>query len=82
MRKISLVAVAVLVLASGALRADVNPKNFDLTVKPQDDFYRFVNGTYLKSTALGVPMPSCRSATRTPCGSSASAPPPRAPRAP
>ena len=52
MLKRTLAAVAVLVLASGALRADVNPKNFDLTVKPQDDFYRFVNGTYLKSTAI------------------------------
>ncbi len=37
-------------LAAG--RADVTPANFDLSVKPQDDFYRFVNGTYLKNTPI------------------------------
>jgi putative endopeptidase len=39
-------------LLAAAVRADVTPANFDLTVKPQDDFYRFVNGTYLKTTAI------------------------------
>src|SRR5882762_8123359 len=34
------------------LRADVDLKNFDLSIKPQDDFYRFVNGTYLKNTPI------------------------------
>lgn len=33
-------------------RAEINPANFDRTVKPQDDFYRFVNGTWLKNTAI------------------------------
>jgi predicted metalloendopeptidase len=52
MRKLTLAAAAVLALASGAIRADVSPKNFDLTVRPQDDFYRYVNGTYLKTTVI------------------------------
>ena len=34
------------------VRADVTPANFDLSVKPQDDFYQFVNGTYLKNTPI------------------------------
>ena len=39
-------------LAASCLHADVTPANFDLAVKPQDDFYRYVNGTYLKNTAI------------------------------
>ncbi len=33
-------------------RADVDPRNFDLSVKPEDNFYQFVNGTYLKNTPI------------------------------
>ncbi len=47
----SLLTAALLLAAAGA-RADVTPANFDLTVKPSDDFYRFVNGTYLKTTEI------------------------------
>ena len=38
---------------SVAARADFVPGNFDTTVKPQDDFYRYANGTWIKNT----PMP-------------------------
>ncbi len=44
--------VAAAWLAAAGLRADVTPANFDLAVKPQDDFYRYVNGTYLKNLAI------------------------------
>ena len=44
--------LGVAALAALAARADVTPANFDLTVKPADDFYRFVNGTYLKNTPI------------------------------
>jgi predicted metalloendopeptidase len=50
MRKYMLVLSA-LGLALAA-RAEFNPANFDTTVKPQDDFFQFVNGTWLKNTAI------------------------------
>ncbi len=50
MRKLMLVLSA-LGLALAA-RAEFNPGNFDPTVKPQDDFFQFVNGTWLKNTAI------------------------------
>ncbi len=39
-------------LPAGLLRAGIDLKNFDLTVKPQDDFYRYVNGTWLKENPV------------------------------
>ena len=33
-------------------RASFVPENFDNTVKPQDDFYRYANGSWLKRTAI------------------------------
>ena len=44
-------AVALFLLASG-LRAGVDPQNFDLSVKPQDDFFRYVNGAWLKTVTI------------------------------
>lgn len=41
-----LAAAFSLFLASGA-RGQLDLRNFDLTVKPQDDFYRHANGTWL-----------------------------------
>jgi len=38
-----------LVLAAVAVRAEIDPKNFDLTAKPQDDFYQYANGGWLKA---------------------------------
>ncbi|MBA4137210.1 MAG: peptidase M13 [Opitutus sp.] len=47
---------ALFVLAAGALalcaRAEINPATFDRSVKPQDDFNLFVNGTWLKNTQI------------------------------
>jgi len=45
------VLAAALALGAGA-RAAIDPKNFDLAVKPQDDFYRYVNGTWLKNNPI------------------------------
>ena len=36
----------------GALTSGLFLQNFDRTVRPQDDLYRFVNGTWLKNTAI------------------------------
>jgi predicted metalloendopeptidase len=44
-------AMAVLALAIGS-RASVDPATFDLSVKPQDDFFRYTNGTWLKNTPI------------------------------
>jgi putative endopeptidase len=35
-----------------ALTSGVTLQNFDRSVRPQDDFYRFVNGTWLKNTEI------------------------------
>ena len=51
MRKLILAAAAALLLGASA-QAALDPKNFDLTVKPQDDFYHFANGTWLKSNPI------------------------------
>jgi endothelin-converting enzyme len=56
-------ALAILVLTAGALAAQnpappkplvagVNQANFDKSERPQDDFYRYVNGTWLKQTSI------------------------------
>lgn len=56
-----------ILLAAGALAAQApaevpspslgfDPANFDTTVRPQDDFYRFANGTWLRNT----PVPADR----------------------
>ncbi len=34
------------------LKSGIDKANFDLTVKPQDDFYQYVNGTWLKNTEI------------------------------
>ncbi|MGL6222793.1 MAG: peptidase M13, partial [Steroidobacteraceae bacterium] len=38
--------------ATPALSSGLLLQNFDRTVRPQDDFYRFVNGTWLKNTEI------------------------------
>ena len=35
-----------------ALALGVDTKNFDKSVRPQDDFYRYVNGTWLKTAQI------------------------------
>lgn len=43
---------AAAVLAAPALVSGMLLANFDRTVRPQDDLYRFVNGTWLKNTEI------------------------------
>lgn len=50
-RLLATAAVAILLSTCG-VRAGVEPKNFDLSVKPQDDFFRYVNGTWLKNVTI------------------------------
>ncbi|MCO7223933.1 M13 family metallopeptidase [Pleionea sp. CnH1-48] len=38
--------------AEKALSSGVFTENFDSSVRPQDDFYRYVNGTWLKNTQI------------------------------
>ena len=48
---VTLAVASALFLALGA-RAEIDRKNFDLAVKPQDDFYRHANGTWLKNNPV------------------------------
>jgi putative endopeptidase len=41
-----------------ALRSGIEQANFDRSVRPQDDFYRYVNGTWLKTTQIPADKPS------------------------
>ena len=43
--------MAAFFLAAGT-RASVEPQNFDLSVRPQDDFFRYANGTWVKNTPI------------------------------
>ncbi len=52
MRKLPLVAAAATLALTLGARAEIDLKNFDLTVKPQDDFYHYTNGTWLKNTPI------------------------------
>ena len=47
----ALAIASAFLLAPGA-RAGIELKNFDPTVKPQDDFFRHVNGTWLKNVTI------------------------------
>ena len=47
-------AVLAMFFLHAGLRAEVDPKNFDPAVKPQDDFYQYANGGWLKAN----PIPS------------------------
>jgi predicted metalloendopeptidase len=52
MRKLALAASAALALLLGAARGEVNLQNIDPTVKPQDDFFHYADGTWLKTVAI------------------------------
>jgi predicted metalloendopeptidase len=45
------ILAAGLVLGHG-LRANIDPRNFDASVKPQDDFNKFVNGGWIKANPV------------------------------
>jgi len=49
MKRPALAAVALIFAFALGVRADIDPKNFDPAVKPQDDFYQYVNGGWLKA---------------------------------
>ena len=50
--RIHFLAVLTAVAGLAAARADINPANFDQTVKPGDDFYRYANGRWLATHAI------------------------------
>jgi putative endopeptidase len=52
MRKLTLAAAAAVLSFTLGLRAEINPQNFDPSVKPQDDFFRYVNGGWLKTVVI------------------------------
>jgi len=46
-------AVSAQAPATGGSRSSgINPANFDRIVRPQDDFYRFANGEWLRTTRI------------------------------
>ncbi|HHJ52757.1 MAG TPA: peptidase M13, partial [Caldithrix abyssi] len=49
-----LFAMSLLLFSCGKpeLKSGIDKSNFDLSVRPQDDFYRYVNGTWLKKTEI------------------------------
>ncbi len=51
-RSFATCTVAFSLALAGAARAEIDLKNFDLSVKPQDDFYRYANGTWLKENPI------------------------------
>jgi len=53
MRTLPRAAHAAFVLALTTLaHAEINPKNFDPEIRPQDDFYRYANGAWLKNNPV------------------------------
>ena len=39
----------------GALKSGLDPAQFDKTVRPQDDLFRYVNGGWLAKTEIPAP---------------------------
>jgi len=52
MRLHTLAVLAAALCLASAGRAGIDPKNFDLTVKPQDDFDQFANGGWKKANPV------------------------------
>jgi predicted metalloendopeptidase len=53
MRKLPLAALAALtLLVAGSTHAEIDLKNFDLSAKPQDDFYQYANGGWIKANPV------------------------------
>ena len=52
MTKLTFAAVAALIGFTSALSAGVDLQYFDRSVKPQADFFRYVNGTWLKTVVI------------------------------
>jgi putative endopeptidase len=51
------VAAASLVSAQSALKSGLDPAGFDKSVRPQDDLFRYVNGTWLTKTEIPADRP-------------------------
>ena len=58
MHQPTLAALAVACALTLGLRAEIDPKNFDTSIKPQDDFYRYANGAWLKNNPVPPEFPS------------------------
>ncbi len=58
--------VAAAAAVAPALTSGLFLQNFDRTVRPQDDLYRFVNGTWLKTTEIPADKSNYGSFTRWP----------------
>jgi predicted metalloendopeptidase len=50
-------AAAALVSAQSALKSGLDPSGFDKSVRPQDDLFRYVNGTWLTKTEIPADRP-------------------------
>src|SRR4051794_30321705 len=45
-------AAAIFFFVCNTIRAEIDPQGFDRSIKPQDDFYDYVNGTWLKTATI------------------------------
>lgn len=52
MRKFALAAVAAVLVGAGNLSAGIDLQGFDPSAKPQDDFFRYVNGKWLDTVTI------------------------------
>jgi putative endopeptidase len=52
MSRQTLVAICGALSLAFAVRAEIDPRNFDPAVRPQDDFYQFANGGWLKANPV------------------------------
>ena len=52
MKSLPLAVALAAVAGASVVSAGVSPQNFDPTVKPQDDFFRYVNGGWIKTTTI------------------------------
>lgn len=56
MRNLTVAFVGASLLLGSALHAAIQPQYFDTSVKPQDDFYQYVNGGWLKTVVIPPDM--------------------------
>ena len=50
-------AAAAIVTAQSALKSGLDPAGFDKSVRPQDNLFRYVNGTWLTKTEIPADRP-------------------------